>query len=571
MKHYLCIFAVFFALLVFSCGEVSGGFNLGGGEGYDADCDGKFYKSLEQFCFNNEIYSLCGGKEYDIAKEFCHSDGSVNIRCNGDMYNPGSYFCFDSKIYPKCGVGESAQIYNPKELFCYENILDTLCNGVKFDPKSYFCSHEDYKVHLFCDGKRYNPDLEICSIKNSSIYKICPSGNFSSSISTCCPNSNCTEYQLCGDADEYNVADQFCYEEKTYDKCGGLTYDPTKKICRYEKLNELCRVKVGVDDFGRPQFDDFPYDPETQKCTDNGVEDKPAPPKCPKLQDNEFCCFGKVYKKNDDYFCYKDELYPICIANTLLKPGDPLYRPRPTYNGGDTYQYKPIDEGCYEGKLYPRCSRDDVVGSCVNKATVKRCKQLGSGEETYAIDPLPGMTCDEKTGAITGKSNSGIPIAQIGTQVWMRENLNSALQDWATAMKIDASYNALLYIFPSDRPWQGPCPAGFYLPTDVDWEKLRVYAGGTFIAGNRLKDTNGWSDNGNGLNAYGFNALPHGYGNGVNQGPSEVGTRAMWWSVTQAANVENASYWTIISPDTEFRTHNQNKALNKAHIRCLHY
>jgi uncharacterized protein (TIGR02145 family) len=573
MKRYIYISAAFFTLLVFSCGEVSD-FEGGGGSGggYDALCGDKGYKTAEQFCLNDEIYSLCGGKAYDIAKEFCHSDGSVNIRCNGNMYNPVSYFCFDSKTYSKCGVGDDAQIYNPKELFCYDNVLDTLCNGVKFDPKSYFCSHEDYKVHLFCGGKKYNPDLEICFGK-TDIYNICPSGNFANGLANCCSksSSNCKEYQLCGDAEEYNVTDQFCYEEKIYDKCGGLTYDPAKKICRYEKLNELCRVQTGVDDFGRPQFEDFPYDPETQKCGSNGIEDKEMPPKCPSLLDTQFCCFGKAYPKDGDYFCYKDELYPICIENTKLPPSDSLYRPRPSYKNDSTTQYNPVYEGCFKEKLYPRCTRDDVVGSCVDK-TIKRCKQLGSGE-TYVIDPLPGMTCNDSTGAITGTSNSGIPIAQIGSQVWMRENLDSTLHDWATAMKIDASYNTLLYSFPSDRPWQGPCPAGFYLPTDVDWEKLRVYAGGTFIAGGRLKieKDSTWLNNGKGINAYGFDALPRGYGNGVNQGPSEVGTRAMWWSVTQAANVENASYWTIISSDTEFRTHNQSKGLNKAHIRCLHY
>jgi len=634
MKHYLCLFAVFFALLIFSCGEVSGGFDLGGGEGYDAKCNGTFYKSAEQFCFNNEIYSLCGGKEYDIANEFCHSDGSVNLRCNGSMYNPGNDFCFDSKVYPKCGT----EIYNPKELFCYENVLDTLCNGLEFNPKSSFCSSEDYKVHPFCKGERYNPKQEICS--ENEIYKVCPSGNFSKTLSSCCSasNSNCTEYKLCEDI-KFNVASEFCYEGKIYELCGGKPYEnPSNKFCSDGEAFELCRVQTGVDDFGRPQYDYLEYNPKTQKCGNNGLEDRFLPPQCPNLLSTQFCCFGKAYAKAGDNFCYKDELYPICITNTQLPTSDPAYRPRPTYEKNDTIQYNPVNEGCFEGRLYPQCSVDSIVGNCVDK-TVKRCKQLGIGMD-HVIDPLPEMKCNPN-GSITGiLKDGGYKVAQIGNQIWLAENLkedfvsiqsqqgqrwtdslkqaliaispvwpsktlraylnshsnttltftsNSTcygnapakcekygmLYDWALGMAIDGSYNYDNYNFQYDLV-SGLCPTGFYLPSDKHWKELIDYAGGAAIAGGRLKSTTGWNANGNGLDAYGFNALPGGsyneiFAGTVGDGFEETeGKISKWWSVTQHPKPD-AYYWAIYSSDTEVRNFFQPKASNKAYVRCVLY
>jgi len=593
MKHYLCLFAVFFALLVFSCGEVSGGFNIGGGEGYDATCDGIFYKSLEQFCFNNKIYSLCDGKEYDIAKEFCHSDGSVNLRCNGNMYNPVNDFCFDSKVYPKCGVGASAETYNPEELFCYENVLDTLCNGLEFNPKSYFCSDEDYKIHPFCQDERYNPKQEICSA--NVIYKICPSGNFSDSLSNCCsipvPNSNCAEYQLCGKKN-YDVKKEFCDGEIAYKMCGGKAYDnPSNKFCWPNDVAangeaiEKCRVQTGVNDFGQPIYDYLSYDYDMQYCSGDGIKDRNLPPTCPGMNPaTQFCCFGTIYNNSGPYFCDNEKLYPKCgTANNLIK-------------------YDPNIYGCFnDNTLYKKCSLSDVVGPCVDN-TLKRCRQFGSGPN-QTVDPLPGMTCDSETGAITGVSRSGgYPIAQIGTQVWMRKNIDviitassssssnngsscyegspdncttyGRLYDWSTAMSIASSFNTERYSFPSDVLWQGPCPEGFYIPTDEDWKKLMEYAGGASDAGGRLKAKSGWDNNGNGTDSYGFSALPGGYHNNVvGGGYFEKTTRAMWWSLTQplSNNKRNASYWTIISADTELRDHNQDKALYKAYVRCLYY
>jgi len=590
MKRYICLFAVLFTLLVFSCGEVSD-FKGGGGGGYDALCGVKEYKTGEQFCLNDEVYSLCSGMEYDVDKDFCHSDGSVYPRCGGNMYNPKSYFCFDSKVYQKCGT----DTYNPSESFCNGNNVYELCDGLEYKPTMEFCSDEDYKIHILCNGKEYNLKENICYKNNSGkeiLYTICPSGNGEVS------NDGCkTKLKMCG-KELYNIATSFCYSDAVFELCGTLEYDISTEFCSEEGgVYEKCHVKVGVDDFGRPIYEDKRYDTDSQYCNkaSNAIEDKGSVPRCwepgsdleKEEKKTKFCCFGKAYLKTDDYFCYKDELYPICIANTLVPPSDTAnYRPRPTYDNDSlkyTTQYNPAYYGCFEQKIYPKCTNDGLTGPCVDK-TLKRCKQLGSGRD-YIIDPLPEMTCNSN-GAITGTSKAGYKVAQIGDQVWLAENLKADLKnsvcgdcnkygrlyDWATGMGIEENYNYEEYNFQYDLV-SGPCPTGFYLPRDDDWQRLVDYAGGAAIAGGRLKSTTGWSDNGNGLDAYGFNALPGGSINEIFAGDGFNGTEgkiSKWWSTTQHPNPD-AYYWAIYSSDTEIRNFFQPKGSNKAYIRCVLY
>jgi uncharacterized protein (TIGR02145 family) len=210
------------------------------------------------------------------------------------------------------------------------------------------------------------------------------------------------------------------------------------------------------------------------------------------------------------------------------------------------------------------------------------------------------MKCEEN-GAITGKiidisdNDREYKIAQIGKQVWLAENLKydeprskcynndpdncdkyGKLYDWATAMDLPSECNNTNQNCPPSTGaglWPGLCPTGFALPSSEDWKALADYAGGDSIAGNRLKSKTGWSNNSNGTDNYGFNALPGGYYNrimgewGVDD--TRIGDRSMWWSSDQ--KIVEADYWTIISADTEIRTHFQAKALYMTYVRCLHY
>jgi uncharacterized protein (TIGR02145 family) len=67
---------------------------------------------------------------------------------------------------------------------------------------------------------------------------------------------------------------------------------------------------------------------------------------------------------------------------------------------------------------------------------------------------------------------------------------------------------------------QGICPEGWHVPTDAEWCAFSTYLDATVScnsigwtgtdAGDKMKSTTGWNDNGNGSNESGFTALPGG-------------------------------------------------------------
>jgi uncharacterized protein (TIGR02145 family) len=81
------------------------------------------------------------------------------------------------------------------------------------------------------------------------------------------------------------------------------------------------------------------------------------------------------------------------------------------------------------------------------------------------------------------------------------------------------------------------CPEGWHLPTDEEWSTLASYINslsGPFDItnyptmkawwglGSHLYHTSGWADHKNGLNTYGFSALPAG-GNPIGEEPFDCG------------------------------------------------
>ncbi len=159
-----------------------------------------------------------------------------------------------------------------------------------------------------------------------------------------------------------------------------------------------------------------------------------------------------------------------------------------------------------------------VSAPLVQTATTLLC---GSG-------PCPGMPTVE-WGGLTYHT------ILIGTQCWMKENLNlgtmipgtaeqtsdtiiqkycyndlesncdvyGALYQWGEAMDYSNMYGA-----------QGICPPGWFIPTDIDWTFLSDYLGGDNVAGGKMKESGflHWSSpNTDATNASGFTALGTGH------------------------------------------------------------
>jgi uncharacterized protein (TIGR02145 family) len=170
---------------------------------------------------------------------------------------------------------------------------------------------------------------------------------------------------------------------------------------------------------------------------------------------------------------------------------------------------------------------------------------------------------DSSTGGVGGGSDGMLTDSRdgqvyytvvIGTQTWMAENLNYAvdsswcyensadscakygrLYQWAAAMALPAAYNEATW-GGYDVNHQGVCPAGWHLPTNTEWTTLENAVGGDDVAGTALKSTSGWYDDDEyfvpGMDTYGFSMLPAGdrYSNGYFY---KVGIGTYFWSATE--------------------------------------
>src|SRR5574344_1612359 len=139
----------------------------------------------------------------------------------------------------------------------------------------------------------------------------------------------------------------------------------------------------------------------------------------------------------------------------------------------------------------------------------------------------------------------------IGTQTWMAQNLNYAvdcswcynnsadscskygrLYQWTAAMNIASSYLTTSAGAVINAPHQGACPAGWHIPTDAEWNTLATAVGGSDAAGTKLKSTGGWYSSGNGTDSYGFSAL-HAGSRSINGYFNNAGLYADFWSATE--------------------------------------
>lgn len=125
----------------------------------------------------------------------------------------------------------------------------------------------------------------------------------------------------------------------------------------------------------------------------------------------------------------------------------------------------------------------------------------------------------------------------IGTQTWMAQNLNYAmdsswcyggdkdscnkygrLYQWAAVMDTSATYNSTL--LNAKIPHQGICPTGWHVPSDAEWSTLVQYVDSA-VSGTILKSTSGWYSR-LGADTYGFRVLPAGFrsndGTSINAG-----------------------------------------------------
>jgi len=157
----------------------------------------------------------------------------------------------------------------------------------------------------------------------------------------------------------------------------------------------------------------------------------------------------------------------------------------------------------------PHTKDDNVNAEIVNKEKlVKETKKS------------PGYFTDSR-------NNQKYRTITVGGKTWMAENLNYQIgKSWCYG---NDNSNCKQYGRLYDRTTaKVSCPKGWHLPTHNDWNDLVAMVGGE-MAGRALKSTiGGWED---GVDSYGFSALPGGYRD-IDGSFSNIGGYGYWWTAS---------------------------------------
>lgn len=154
----------------------------------------------------------------------------------------------------------------------------------------------------------------------------------------------------------------------------------------------------------------------------------------------------------------------------------------------------------------------------------------------FAYNEL-GVSYSNQIEFSTLNKDSLLESVKIGSQIWTSKNLDVSKyrngdpirhartpEEWRDAANKGEGawcyYNhdpkngeiyGKLYNWHSIRDSRGLAPAGYHIPSDLEWSLLTEYLGGNLIAGFKMKSTSGWSKDSNGDNSSGFNSFPGGY------------------------------------------------------------
>ena len=395
-------------------------------------------------------------------------------------------FCACESVPENCGDGNKL---NSATEFCYGGQAYPKCGGSEYDPTVNKCENNVLKNK--CGNYYFNPATEFC--KSESVYSKCDGEEYNPTSQTC--ESNVLKGK-CG-SESYNLATEFCIGGSVHPKCGGKEYDPTTATCENNVLKGKCG---GID-----------YNPATENCNGGVIS---------------------------------TITYTLNVSADPAGSGSVSRDPdAESYNAGTLVT---VTATAAAGYVFTGWSGASTATANVVQITMNGNNILTANFQQQSVSPPSNTTFVDSR---DGKTYKKITI---GTQVWMAENLNydvptatsdvcygnsadncvkyGRLYNWSTAMGGASSSSR------SPSGVQGACPVGWHLPSNAEWTTLTDYVGGASTAGKKLKSTNGWNTNpdgiGNGTDQYGFSALPGGSGgsDGNFFGDGDIGR---WWSATE--------------------------------------
>jgi len=192
----------------------------------------------------------------------------------------------------------------------------------------------------------------------------------------------------------------------------------------------------------------------------------------------------------------------------------------------ENLNYNALDSRCYGDS---RCSSKRACPACIAVGSECTCNYVISSKcfcEYYNNDE-----CFDYHVVITNSE------AQANCDKYGR------LYDWVTAMALDSSCYSINCANQISAKHKGICPSGWHIPTQSEWKTLLSYVENdkqcNSCAAKHLKTSSDWGSCGNGLDTYGFAALPGGMGMSSNTVVgNSVGSYGYWWSATEYGDKE---------------------------------
>ena len=242
-------------------------------------------------------------------------------------------------------------------------------------------------------------------------------------------------------------------------------------------------------------------------------------------------------------------------------------------------------------KSFSTGSKGDVVMQ-YNTGDLLKITAISGNYSTVITDiPATSKTITFTFAECMTGDNINYPVVQIGSQLWMAENLRSTLFNDGMAIENVTddfiwsglatpaycwydnqisnknTYGALYnwFVVGSGKI----CPLGWHVPSDAEWGTLITYLGGETLAGGKLKETTAahWlSTNLNVSNSTGFTARPGGHR--YYAGPfGNITWDGFWWSTDEGP----ATYGWYMNMNHGYNTVSRSNYYKKngASIRCL--
>ena len=214
-----------------------------------------------------------------------------------------------------------------------------------------------------------------------------------------------------------------------------------------------------------------------------------------------------------------------------------------------------------------------------------------SGQYSTVVTDVPtgSKTITFQFTGCRDSENHTYSTVQVGTQLWMAQNLNMGARIQDTTNEAD---NGLIEkhcyenkesncdIYGGLYQWgemmnydttpgaHGICPAGWHIPADSEWTTLNTYLGGESIAAGKMKETGSghWAwPNTAATNESGFTALPGGYS--YYSGTLFITDYATFWSSSEAGTTN--AWYRLLQFNYEYITRRSYTKANGYSVRCL--